>query len=62
MIPDSIPWSRSTSRSMKVVDKPKLDIVTISSVEQNDLNELNNDFFGLADFIICINENMTKTH
>ena len=43
-------------------DKPKLDIVTISSVEQNNLDELNNDFFGLADFIICINENMTKTH
>ena len=43
-------------------DKPKLDIVTISSVEQNDLDELNDDFFGLADFIICINENMTKTH
>ena len=43
-------------------DKPKLDIVTISSVEQNDLNELNKDFYGLADFIICINENMTKTH
>ncbi|MFC2093308.1 ChaN family lipoprotein [Bacteroidota bacterium] len=43
-------------------DKPNLDVVTISSVEQNDLGELNKDFYGLADFIICINENMTKTH
>lgn len=43
-------------------DKPKSDIVTISSVEQNDLGELNNDFYGLADFIICINENMTNTN
>lgn len=43
-------------------DKPKLDIVTISSVEQNKLDELNKDSYGLADFIICINENMTKTH
>ena len=43
-------------------DKPNLDVVTISSVEQNDLGELNKDYYGLADFIICINENMTKTH
>jgi len=43
-------------------DKPKLDVVTISSVEQNDLDELKEDFYGLADFIICIDENMTKTH
>ena len=43
-------------------DKPKLDIVTISSVEQNKLDELNKDSYGLADCIICINENMTKTH
>ena len=40
---------------------PDLKIVTISSVEQNDVTEFNKENENLADFIIAITETMTKT-
>jgi len=37
-------------------------MITVSTVEQADISSLNKDSKGLADFIICVPENMTKTH
>ncbi len=42
--------------------KPKLKIVTISSVEQEDLTALKSESLGLANFVICIDAEMTKTY
>ena len=41
---------------------PKLKILTIGSVEQTSINSLDEENLNLADFILCIPENMTKTH
>jgi uncharacterized iron-regulated protein len=41
---------------------PDLKIVTVTSVEQDDIEQLNSDNKGLADFIICITSDMTKTY
>jgi len=43
-------------------DKPNLKIVTISTVEQDDISSLDKDNLKTADFIICVNSNMTKTY
>jgi uncharacterized iron-regulated protein len=43
-------------------NKPELNIVTISSVDQANIIELDEKYLDLADYIICINESMTKTH
>ena len=40
---------------------PTLKIVTISSVEQSDLDELKKESEGLADFIIVVPETMSKS-
>ncbi len=40
---------------------PKLKIVTISSVEQDDLDDLKKESEGLASFIIAISESMSKS-
>lgn len=37
-------------------------MLTISTVEQKDISKLSNEYLGKADFIICVPENMTKTH
>jgi len=37
-------------------DNPYLNITTISAVEQANVDKLNEESFGLADFIICIPE------
>jgi uncharacterized iron-regulated protein len=42
--------------------KPKLKIVTISSVEQDDLTSLKSESINLANFVICIDAEMTKTY
>ncbi|PLX02387.1 MAG: iron-regulated protein [Marinilabiliales bacterium] len=42
--------------------KPNLKIVTITSVEQADVDTLSGDNTDLANFIIVVNENMTKTN
>ncbi|MEN7550189.1 ChaN family lipoprotein [Rapidithrix thailandica] len=40
----------------------QLDIVTIATVEQDEIQVLNSTHSGKADFIICIPVDMTKTH
>jgi len=40
----------------------KLNIKTISTVEQDDVNRLNKDYHGQADFIIVVDSDMTKTY
>ncbi|MBT6765938.1 MAG: iron-regulated protein, partial [Prolixibacteraceae bacterium] len=40
---------------------PELNIVTIHTVSQGDVSELEEENIGLADFTICVDENMTKT-
>jgi uncharacterized iron-regulated protein len=42
--------------------KPGLKIVTIASVEQEDVTILDDEYLNQADFIIVIDESMTKTH
>ncbi|NBP28593.1 MAG: hypothetical protein EBV23_03300 [Flavobacteriia bacterium] len=42
--------------------KPNLRITTISTVTQSDISTLDKEHLGRADFIICVPENMTKTH
>ncbi|QQS28254.1 MAG: ChaN family lipoprotein [Sphingobacteriales bacterium] len=41
---------------------PEIKILTIASVEQNNIQQLEEDHQKLADFILCIPSNMTKTH
>jgi uncharacterized iron-regulated protein len=38
------------------------DILTISTVSQSDIESLDESNYNLADFIICVNANMTTTH
>ncbi len=40
---------------------PDLNIVTIHTVSQNDVTKLEEENTGLADFTICVDEDMTKT-
>ena len=42
-------------------ERPELKIVTISTVSQKDLDKLEKEFLGKADFIICVPESMTQT-
>ncbi|MEE4256344.1 MAG: ChaN family lipoprotein [Bacteroidales bacterium] len=42
--------------------QPGLNIMTIASVEQDDINELEEENEALADFILVIPASMTKTH
>ncbi len=42
--------------------KPGLKIVTIASVEQNEVESLDDEYINQANFIIAIPEDMTKTH
>lgn len=42
--------------------KPGLKIVTISSVEQSDIEELEEEYSNQANFILAVPENMTKTN
>lgn len=42
--------------------KPNLKILTISVVEQADIENLKAEHLKLADFIIAVDEDMTKTH
>lgn len=41
--------------------KPGLNIVTIASVEQSEIKDLEEDYLNRANFILVIPENMTKT-
>lgn len=42
--------------------QPAMKILTITTVEQGDIRKLSKDYIGQADFIICVDENMTKTY
>ena len=42
--------------------RPDANIGSITTVTQEDVNTLKEDNKGRADFIICVNENMTSTH
>jgi len=41
---------------------PELNIVTITTVSQEDISKLEEVNSGKADYIICVDEDMTKTH
>ena len=43
-------------------DKPELNIKTITTVSQEDLNKLLEESKGLADFIIVVDDDMTTTY
>ncbi|MCK5731104.1 MAG: ChaN family lipoprotein, partial [Draconibacterium sp.] len=40
---------------------PNLNIVTITTVSQKDVTELTEENIGIADYAICVDENMTST-
>lgn len=42
--------------------QPDYKYVTISTVSQEDVSKLKEENKGLADFIICVDEDMTSTH
>lgn len=42
--------------------RPELTYSSISTVEQADISKMDEEHLGRADFIICVPENMTKTH
>jgi len=43
-------------------EKPTLKILTIATISQADIGELDEENQNIADFIICTPEDMTKTH
>lgn len=43
-------------------NNPDLKILTIASIEQDSIKELNEESKAVADFILCIPEDMTKTY
>ena len=43
-------------------DKPEHNILTISTVSQDNIKKLDTEHLGQADFIICVPANMTSTH
>ncbi len=43
-------------------EKPELNIITIHTVEQEDISELTEGNTGRAHFTICVDEDMTKTY
>lgn len=52
---ESINWFLKRAR-------PGLEIVTISTVSQDDTDQLEEEYVGKADFVICVPSTMTKTH
>ncbi len=42
--------------------RPNLKYTTISTVEQTNIDKLDKEYLGKAKFIICVKENVTKTH
>ena len=42
--------------------QPKLNYITISTVTQKDITQLEKENIGKADFIICVDEDMTTTY
>lgn len=44
------------------LSEPELKYIVISTVTQNDISKLENEHFGKGDFIIVVDENVTKTY
>lgn len=42
--------------------KPKLNVATVTTVEQDNVSKLNDEHKGQADYIICVPASMTKTY
>lgn len=42
--------------------QPRADVMTISVVEQDEVGTLAEEHIGVADFIICVDAQLTKTH
>ncbi|MEZ5199202.1 MAG: ChaN family lipoprotein [Bacteroidales bacterium] len=42
--------------------KPNLDILTITTVEQDTISGLKDEYLNLADYILCVPTDMTKTY
>jgi len=42
-------------------EEPKLKVITIATTEQVDLSKLAKEAYGQADFILVVDEDMTKT-
>ena len=43
-------------------ENPELNIITITTIEQDTIQDLHEDNLGLADFILCVPSDMTKTY
>jgi hypothetical protein len=43
-------------------NNPRMKITTIATVSQADVSKLDGENKQIADFIICVDENMTTTH
>jgi len=43
-------------------ENPDLKIMTIASVEQENLETLDEESFGVADYVLCVSSSMTKTY
>lgn len=43
-------------------DNPNLNIMTIATVEQKEIEKINSEDYNKADFILVIDEDVTKTH
>lgn len=43
-------------------ERPELKILTIATVSQKDLSKLEEEYLGKADFILVVDEDMTKTY
>lgn len=41
---------------------PKLTVATISAARQKDVRKLEKEYIGKADFVVCVDEEITKTH
>lgn len=44
------------------LQQPNLKYLTITTVQQSDISTLESEHMGRADFIICVDEDMTKTY
>jgi len=43
-------------------EKPDLKILTIASVEQKEIDKLSDEYLNIANYVLVIPENMTKTY
>ncbi len=41
---------------------PEINIITLTTISQKDISTLNTEYTGTADYIICVDKNLTPTH